>query len=395
MVKKIQFSVRSLLLSVFFLTISHVSYAETSFTETPSFENIPQEELKALAEAYYQIKKNYVNEKDDSELLQAAIKGMVDSLDSHSRFLPPKEFEQFNNDNLGEYAGIGLSFNNHQFGIEVVEVIRNSPADRAGIKSGMLVTHIEEHEVKLLPPEKALDMLRGDVDTEVKLTVAAVDFPQPKDFKLRREIVLVESVVSQSLPERTGYIAISQFTMNSTLEFKKAINRLIDHEPLESLIIDLRDNPGGSLNTAIELSDLFVGKGKLLVSAGRTDDANQTYFASKKAPLKTLEVVVVVNGGSASASEIMAAALQDHKQALILGEQSYGKGSIQTVIALNETSGMKFTTAEYFSPSGRKIQGVGVTPDVKFEKPVNKNNFNVSLLDDPQLLQAYNLLKSN
>jgi len=357
-------------------------------------EKLPLTELRAFAEAYYQIKSNYVEPVDDITLIRAAIQGMVGSLDNHSRFLSPKEFERFNTDNIGEYAGIGLRFNDHKYGIEIAHVVKNSPAFRAGLKEGMLVTHIDGQPIKFLAAEDALAKLRGEVDSQVALTVAASEFPQPRDFILKREIILLESVKSQLLPNKTGYVAISQFTLNSVDEFKDAVATLSESDALEKLIIDLRDNPGGVMEIAVELSDLFIPEGKLLISSGRTDDANEIFYAHSAAPLSELSVVVIINRGSASASEIMAAALKDHRKAVLLGEKSYGKGSIQTLIPLNHQSGIKLTTAEYFSPLGSKIQDIGVEPDVKFSEQKKNNPYNVSLLDDPQLLQAYNLLES-
>lgn len=365
-----------------------------SFAGKETQEQLPLSELRAFTEAYYQIKSSYVNPVEDAELIRAAIRGMVGSLDSHSRFLGPREFERFNTDNIGEYAGIGLQFNDHKFGIEVAQVIKNSPASRAGIRPGMIVTHIDNTQIKYLTADDALAKLKGEVDSEVALTVASAEFAKPKEFRLTREIILLESVTSVALPNKTGYVAISQFTLNSVEEFKQAIFDLSTDGNLERLILDLRDNPGGVMEIAVELSDLFIQEGKLLISTGRTDDSNQTFYAHKMAPFSDMEVVVVINGGSASASEILVAALKDHQKATVLGETTYGKGTIQTVIPLNRQSGIKLTTAEYFSPAGSKIQDEGITPDVNFVKKALNNPYNVSILDDPQLLQAYNLLTS-
>lgn len=357
-------------------------------------EPLPLNELRAFTEAYYQIKSQYVKPVDDATLIRAAIQGMVGSLDVHSRYLSPKEYERFNTDNEGEYAGVGMSFTNHKFGIEVAEVVRNSPAFRAGIKSGMVVTHINQQAIKFMPAEKAFSLLKGEIGSIVGLTIAASQFPKPQYFELRREIILLESVFSEKLPNNTGYVAISQFTLNSLEEFVNAVTQMFPTARYENLIIDLRNNPGGVMEAALNLSDLFISEGRLLVSSGRTDDANEIFNASQYAPFKDLKVVVVINGRSASASEILAAALQDHHKALILGETSYGKGSIQSIIPLNHRSGIKLTSAEYFSPKGSKIQDLGVKPDVEFDKKEKKNPYNVSLLDDPQILQAYNLLSN-
>lgn len=372
------------------------------FVLTSSFaradtKELPLNELRAFSEAYYQIKSNYVTDVDDATLMRSAIKGMVASLDEHSRYLPAEEFNQFNTDNSGEYAGIGLSFKDHKYGLEIVEVIKRGPAERVGLEPGMLLTHIDQKAIQFTPTEEAFDLLRGEVGGVVKLTIAAAKFAKPKEFDLQREVILLESVTSEALPNNAGYIAISQFTLNSIDEFNSAIDSISAQQPLHQLILDLRNNPGGIMEVAVALSDLFINEGKLLISSGRSNDSNHTYLATELSPLKDLNVVVIMNAGSASASEILAAALHDHKKAIILGERSYGKGSIQTIFQLNNDSGMKITSAEYFSPLGHKIQSVGIEPDVKFSetptgKNVKKNPYNVSLLDDPQLLQAYNLL---
>ncbi len=358
-------------------------------------ESLPLTELKAFTEAYYQIKSAYIEDVDDTTLIREAIRGMVSSLDAHSRFLPPREFEQFNSESHGEYAGIGMSFSDHKLGIKIERVIMQSPAQRAGLKKGMLVTHINRASLRYVSGSDALVLLQGDVGSLVELTVTSSKMPQPEIIKLTRELIELKSVTSEALPDNAGYISLKQFTLKSVAEFKQAVDRLSKISPLSKLIIDLRDNPGGVMEVAVELSDLFVNNGKLLISTGRIDDANQVYYASEESPLKDIKVVILINEGSASASEIMAAALKDHNKATILGETSYGKGSIQSIIPLNHQSGLKLTTAEYFSPAGEKIQDKGVIPDVSFSTKKIKNPYSVSLLDDPEILQAYNLLTKN
>lgn len=367
-------------------------YSFPAYANTSDSQELPLTELKAFSEAYYQIKASYVEDVEDIDLIRAAISGMVSSLDNHSRYLSPDELKRFNTDNVGEYEGVGLSFNDHKYGIEVAEVAINGPAFRAGIEPGMIVTHIDKEPIQFLPASEALAKIKGPIDSTVVLTVAAAKFPKPKEIALKREVIVIASVTSEELPNQTGYVGLSTFTMHSVQEFKRAIAKLSQKEKLTRLILDLRDNPGGVLDVAIELSDLFIPEGTLLISSGRTDDANEIFYAKDYAPFGDLQVVVVINKGSASASEILAAALKDHRKAVVLGETSYGKGSIQTLIPLNYESGMKITTAEYFSPLGTRIQDVGIKPDVKFDEQKRVNSYNVSLLDDPELLQAYNLL---
>ncbi|TQV70917.1 S41 family peptidase [Aliikangiella marina] len=380
---------------LFSLLVMALAFYVTS-TSAKNSEQVKQElplsELKAFSEAYFQIKSSYVDDVEDVDLIRAAISGMVSSLDVHSRYLSPDDLRQFNTDNVGEYEGVGLSFNDHKYGIEVVEVVSGGPADKAGIEPGMIVTHIDKEAIQYLPVSEALTKLKGPIDSTVILTVAAAKFAKPKDIALQREVIVIASVASQSLPNRTAYVGLSSFTMHSVEEFKNAITSLSEENAIANLILDLRDNPGGVMDVAVELSDLFIPEGTLLISSGRTDDANEIFYAKQAAPFSDLKVVVVINKGSASASEILAAALKDHGKAVVLGETSYGKGSIQTLIPLNYESGMKITTAEYYSPLGNRIQDVGIKPDIKFDQQKRVNSYNVSLLDDPQLLQAYNIL---
>jgi carboxyl-terminal processing protease len=356
--------------------------------------HLPFKELSAFSKAYHEIKANYVSPIDDSELMRAAIKGMVESLDKHSKYLSEKQYRYFKDRNYGEYVGVGLSLEKTDLGIEIVNVAKNSPALNAGIKAGMIIKKIDGKTIEKISKTQAQSRLKGDPGSILELTIASSDSSQPETFQLQRQLVVLESVRSQRLPNDIGYIGISQFTLKSLNEFNDAIAEMSQQQqkPFKKLILDLRNNPGGTLDTAIDLCNLFVNKGKIVISKGNTDDANKTYYATEKAPLKDMDVIVVINGGSASASEILASALRDHDKAIILGENSYGKGSIQSIFELDDGGGLKLTSAEYFSPLGHKIQSVGIQPDVVFKIPQQKNPYNVALLDDPQLLQAYYML---
>ena len=363
----------------------------------PINQTLPLNELRAFSEVYYYVKSTYVEEVDDRQLLNAAIKGMVTSLDGHSRYMDSSDFSDFSADNNGEYAGIGLSFNDHSKGIEINSVVKNSPAHRQNLKQGMIVTKINGINIKDITADDAYKLLHGKINssvtlsiidpTEVNQKVASV-----KDYQLVREIVMLPSVDSQRLPNNTGYLAINQFTKKSPQEFIEAISIMSEKQPIKNLIIDLRNNPGGVLESAIEISDFFVEDGTLLTSTGRIDDANEVFHATSLAPYSDLQVVVVMNQNSASSSEILAAALQDHDKATILGDVSYGKGSIQSIIFLERESGLKITTANYFTPKGKKIQDVGVKPDVMFKTANLENNEKSEILDDLELLQAFKLI---
>lgn len=367
---------------------------------------LPLDELRAFSEVYYYVKSNYVEEIDDKALIKAAIKGMVDSLDNHSRYLDSSAFSNFTAGNNGEYAGIGLSFADHHLGIQIDTVVKNGPADRQKLAKGMVVTRINDIDIKRISADDAYKLLHGKIDSTVKLTVleneqvASISKLEKyngkfKNYYLTREVIYLPSVTSDRLPENIGYLAISQFTKKSPIEFIDAVNQLSSTQPIEKLIIDLRNNPGGVLESAIQISDLFIDSGTLLTSSGRTIEANEIFHASSIAPYLDLEVVVMMNSYSASSSEILAAALQDHKKATILGDISYGKGSIQSIYFLRQESGLKITTAKYFSPNGHIIQDVGIQPDVMFKTAGLENNQSVKILNDLELLQAYKFLSDN
>jgi carboxyl-terminal processing protease len=364
---------------------------------------LPLEELRAFSEVYYYVKSSYVEEIDDRALIKAAIKGMVSSLDNHSRYLDSSAFSNFTADNNGEYAGIGLSFADHTLGIQIDTVVKNGPADRQQLTKGMVVTRINDIDIKRISSDDAYKLLHGKVNSKLKLSIlenaqmlndsnADQLEAKQKDYFLTREVIYLPSITSDLLPTNIGYLAISQFTKKSPIEFIDAVNQLSTDQPIQKLIIDLRNNPGGVLESAIQISDLFIDSGTLLTSSGRTTEANEVFQASSIAPYMNLEVVVMMNAYSASSSEILAAALQDHHKATILGDISYGKGSIQSIYFLRQDSGLKITTAKYFSPNGHKIQDVGIQPDVMFKTAELENHQQTEILNDLELLQAFEIL---
>jgi carboxyl-terminal processing protease len=369
-------------------------------TKPAAPQSLPLDELRSFSEVFYYVKSAYVEEVDDRALIQAAISGMVNSLDNHSRYLGPSAFANFTTDNNGEYAGIGLSFDDHKNGIQIDSIVKGGPADRQNLSKGMVVSKINGIDIKQISPEDAYKLLHGKVNSQVRLTVLN-DPLNPKsennsaDFSLIREVIQLPSITSDLLDSNIGYLAISQFTKKSPYEFVEAVGEMSNSRPLEKLIIDLRNNPGGVMESAVEISDLFINSGTLLTSSGRAEDANETFTASSITPFSEIELVVMMNENSASSSEILAAALQDHERATILGDKSYGKGSIQSIYFLRQDSGLKITTAKYFSPNGKKIHGVGIIPDVKFKTAGLENKKKSKLLDDLELLQAFKLISND
>jgi carboxyl-terminal processing protease len=379
------------------LTLFSSEGTASSETGVDSKQPLPLEELRSFSEVFYYVKSTYVDEIEDKALIDAAIRGMVDSLDNHSRYLDPSAFANFTADNEGEYAGIGLSFNDHENGIQISSIVPAGPADRAKLQVGMVVSKINNIDIKQISTEDAYKLLYGKVNTQLKLSV--LDHSETKssafkDYLLTREIIQLPSIVSERLPGNVGYVAISQFTKKSPVEFIQAVNKTSPQAPISKLIIDLRNNPGGVLEAAVEISDLFIDSGILLTSSGRTQDANEVFQASSIAPYLNFDVVVMMNQNSASSSEILAAALQDHQKATILGDISYGKGSIQSIIFLRRETGLKLTTAKYYSPKGNKIQDVGIKPDVMFKTAGLENNQGSEKLNDLELLQAYQLVSA-
>lgn len=382
-------------------------------TKNQPEQTLPLDELRTFSEVFYYVKSSYVEEVDDKALIKAAIKGMVSSLDNHSRYLDPSAFAAFTADNDGEYAGIGLSFADHPLGIQIDTVIKNGPADRQKLTKGMVVTHINDIDIKRISSDDAYKLLYGRINSKVKLSILESDRlenpdleshsksstsnlkppnAKQKDYFLTRETIYLPSITSDLLPTNIGYLAISQFTKKSPIEFIDAVNKLSANQPIDKLVIDLRNNPGGVLESAIQISDLFIDSGTLLTSSGRTTEANETFHASSIAPYIDLQVVVMMNAYSASSSEILAAALQDHHKATILGDISYGKGSIQSIYLLRKEAGLKITTAKYFSPEGHKIQDVGIKPDVMFKTAGLENHQPTEILNDLELLQAFKIL---
>lgn len=389
-----------LISTVSLLNVSNALATTPASTENRPKQPLPLEELRAFSEVYYYVKSTYVEEIDDKALINAAIKGMVNSLDNHSKYLEPAAFANFTADNDGEYAGIGLSFKDHELGIQINSVIKNSPADRQKLTTGMVVTKINDINIKKITPKDAYKLLQGKVNSSVKLTVVTGEqitqgAKDGKEHFLNREVIYLPSITSYLLPDNIGYLAISQFTKKSPIEFIDAVTELSSPTPLKKLIIDLRNNPGGVLESAIQISDFFIDSGTLLTSSGRTSDSNEVFEASSIAPYVDFEVIIMMNAHSASSSEILAAALQDHKRATILGDISYGKGSIQSIYFLRQESGLKITTAKYYSPNGHKIQDVGIQPDVMFKTAGLENHQNSEILDDLELLQAFKLISAN
>ncbi|MCK5735369.1 MAG: S41 family peptidase [Spirochaetaceae bacterium] len=321
--------------------------------------------LKVFSNVIEQIEKNYVDTVDTKELIQNAIQGMVHSLDPHSQYLTPEAFEELQSGTRGEFEGIGIVITMPKGVLTVVSPIEGTPAYSAGIQSGDIIVKVDGAFTGDMKIWEAVKKMRGLKGTKVVITVMRKGFTEPKDFELVRDIIPLESVKYITLQSGYGYVWITNFQDNTTADLKDALEALeSETTPLKGLVLDLRNNPGGPLNQAIEVSDLFLEEGQILSIKGRLEKHTNIFNAHTNSTKREYPIIILINNGSASASEIVAGALQDHKRALIMGTTSFGKGSVQTVKPLGDGSGLKFTIARYYTPSGRSIQAKGIEPDI-------------------------------
>jgi len=345
-------------IGVIFLIIGFGFYRDLSANGEETYKG-----LKLFSDVIELVEKNYVDPVDSKQMIEQAIQGMVHSLDPHSSLLPPDDFKELQIDTQGEFTGIGVSITMRNGFVTVVSPIEGTPAYKAGIKAGDIIVKVDGKPTNEL--RHAVKMIRGPKGTEVVVTIKRKGVGEPMDIKLIRDVIPVESVRAIVLKPGYGYIWITNFRDNTTDDTVTELKRLESGKiPLKGLILDLRDNPGGLLNQSIKISDLFLEKGDILSIKGRLKQNTQIFKAKANSTDRSFPMVVLINGGSASASEIVAGALQDHKRALILGTPSFGKGSVQTVEPLRDGYGLKLTIARYYTPSGRSIQAKGIEPDI-------------------------------
>ncbi|MDK2124211.1 S41 family peptidase [Parachitinimonas caeni] len=363
-----------------------VSVGFTAIAQKETTGPLPLTELRAFTEVYGRIKQDYVEPVDDKKLINEAINGMLAGLDPHSSYLDAEAFKELRVSTSGEFGGLGLEVNLEDGLVRVITPIEDTPAFRAGVKSGDYIMKIDDTNVRGLSLNQAVTKMRGKPNTPVTLTVLRKGEGKPLTFTLTRAIIKVQSVKARMLEPGFGYVRITQFQEHSTEDLVKALENLSkEAKGLKGLVLDLRNDPGGVLNTAVGVSAAFLPEGSLVVyTEGRTPDSKVRLNATREnyqrdnnradilkslpKEAKTVPMVVLVNGGSASASEIVAGALQDHKRAVVVGTQSFGKGSVQSILPIGPTSAIKLTTARYFTPSGRSIQAKGITPDIIAEE---------------------------
>jgi len=330
-------------------------------------EPLPLEILKEFTDAFASIKNDYVEQVDDKTILKNAIKGMLSGLDPHSSYLDETSFKHLKEGTSGEFGGLGIEVSMEDGMIKVISPIDDTPAQRAGILPGDLIFRIDDKLVKAMGLDESIKLMRGKPGTEIELSIIREGLKEPLNITLKRAIIKVSSVKSRILEENFAYMRISSFQSRTSEQVSKTLKKLVkenNKQPLKGLILDLRNNPGGVLNGSVDVADIFLNKGLIVYTQGRTNDSRLKFSASRGDALNGAPIVVLVNGGSASASEIVAGALQDHRRAIIMGTDTFGKGSVQTIKPLTSATAIKITTARYYTPSGRSIQAEGIVPDI-------------------------------
>ena len=411
------------------VSIGHGVFAERETAQA----TLPVEELRTFSDVFGRIKNDYVVDVDDKELIENAIRGMLSGLDPHSAYLDAEQFTELQVGTTGQFGGLGIEVGMENGFVKVIAPIDDTPAQRAGVKAGDLVIRLDDTPVKGMTLNEAVKIMRGKPGSEIELTIVREGVDQPLKISITRDVIKVKSVRARLLEPGFGYLRISQFQSKTAENMIDAIDKLKKENKgaLQGLVLDLRNNPGGVLNGAVAVSDAFLKKGMIVYTEGRIADSRLRFNATPDDVLEGAPLVVLVNQGSASASEIVAGALQDHKRAIIVGVKTFGKGSVQTILPLSSDSALKLTTARYYTPSGNSIQAEGITPDIELEsievasieqniKPLKEANLSrhlengngngngdddelsdeseedevtVSVTDDYMLYEALNLLK--
>jgi carboxyl-terminal processing protease len=361
-----------LLLGVFVgvgVTLERAVQAERTVAKLAE-QPLPIDELRTFTEVFSRIKADYVEPVEDKKLLRDAIQGMLAGLDPHSSFLDPEGFKELRVGTEGEFGGLGIEVTMEDGFVKVVSPIEDTPAARAGLKTGDLIIRLDSKAVKGMALNEAVKQMRGKPGSDIVLTVVREGQPKPLTFTLTRAVIKVQSIKQRMLENGFGYVRITQFQANTGDGLKDALAKLKlqNKANLTGLVLDLRNNPGGVLNAAVAVSDAFLSSGLIVYTEGRVADAELKFSATPADLINGAPMVVLVNGGSASASEIVAGALQDHKRAVIMGTKTFGKGSVQTILPMSGGSALKITTARYYTPNGRSIQATGILPDVVTEE---------------------------
>ena len=378
------FNLKNLLivLTVLFICSVNKLYAE-------DINNNLYEKIDLFSEVMEKIQNEYVEEVDQSEVMDAAIHGILQSLDPYSAYMNPDIFKEMQDETSGEFGGLGIEISMEAGVVKVIAPIDDTPAARAGIKAGDYIVRINDEQVQGKTLMEAVNLMRGPAGTPIEITVRRKGLKRAKIFKIVREIIEIRSVVAELIDKKIGYLRLRSFNENSSTQLKKEITKLEKNNKPAGYIFDLRNNPGGLLTQAIKISDFFLEDGEIVSTKGRKKRENRKFFAKKGDRIKGKPLIVLINNGSASASEIVAGALQDQKRAILLGEATYGKGSVQSIIPLKNRGAIRLTISKYYLPSGKSISEVGVTPDITITE--EGEEFAINTSTDNQLNYAIEL----
>jgi len=373
---------------IFFLLF--VSFFYTTVINGNTNNSELYKKIDLFAEVLEKIKKEYVDEVDQSELIDDAINGALQSLDPYSAYMNPEIFESMETDTMGEFGGLGIEVGMEAGVVKVVAPIADTPAARAGVKAGDYIVKIDGEQVQGKSLMEAVKLMRGPVGSTIDLTIRRKGIKKAISKTIKREVIQVQSVEAKVLKKNIGYLRLKAFNKNSSKQLVNEIKNIEGKEKTLGYILDLRNNPGGLLTQAINVTDFFLDEGEIVSTRGRKANENRRFFAKKGDRVKGKPLIVLINNGSASASEIVAGALKDHKRAIILGNRTYGKGSVQSIIPLNDGGGIRITISKYYLPSGKSISEVGVTPDIFIED--DSDDFEINTETDSQLNYALKLL---
>ena len=346
--------------------------------------------IDLFSEVLDKINKEYVDEVNQSETIDAAINGVLQSLDPYSAYMSPKMYNNMQTETSGKFGGLGIEVGMEAGVVKVISPLDNSPASRVGVKAGDYIVKINDTQVQGKSLTEAVDLMRGPVGSDIEITVRRIGEKKAIIFKITREIIKIESVKSKIIEGKIGYLRLTSFNENSSEQIKNKIKKIKKDKKIKGYILDLRNNPGGLLSQAIRISDFFLDNGEIVSTKSRKSSENRKWFSKKGDLIDGKTLIVMINYGSASASEIVAGALKDHKRAIVIGENSYGKGSVQSIIPLNNNGAIRLTISKYYLPSGQSISEVGVTPDIVVEE--DSKEFKINTENDNQLNFALKLL---
>jgi len=348
------------------------------------------QKIDLFSEVLSKINNEYVEEIDQSEVMDAAIDGVLQSLDPYSSYMSPEMLLNMQTETSGEFGGLGIEVGMEAGVVKVISPIDNTPASKAGVKAGDYIVKIDNIQVQGKSLSEAVELMRGEVGTDIEITVRRKGVKKALIFNITREIIKIQSVKSEVLEDKVGYLRLNAFNENSSNQIKNKLKEIKKNKNVKSYILDLRNNPGGLLTQAIKISDFFLNEGEIVSTKSRNESENKKFFAKKGDLIDGKTLVVLINYGSASAAEIVAGALKDHKRAILLGEQSYGKGSVQSIIPLKNKGAIRLTISKYYLPSGKSISEVGVVPDIEITEETD--DFKINTESDNQLKFALKLL---